>query len=130
MIFNKKYTYKNEKLETIFSNFRAENHSMYDTYFKNKCNMDSLEIFKEHYNNYKPTLDQIKKFDISSLKSSSEAANLAELKHNAASTFAKSDFSNLFSTPYNKGLRNKYLEEVLPDFQHIQKIKEYRDLLD
>ena len=105
MIFNKKYTYKNEKLETIFSNFRAENHSMYDTYFKNKCNMDSLEIFKEHYNNYKPTLDQIKKFDISSLKSSSEAANLAELKHNAARTFAKSDFHNLFSTPYNKEVR-------------------------
>ena len=36
MIFNKKYTYKNEKLETIFSNFRAEHYSMYDTYFKNK----------------------------------------------------------------------------------------------
>ena len=35
-----------------------------------------------------------------------------------------------FPTPYNKELRNKYLEEVLPDFQHIQKIKEYRDLLD
>jgi len=103
---------------------------MYDTYFKNKCNIDSQEMFKKHYNNYKPTLDQIKNFDISSLKSSSEAANLAELKHNAARTFAKSDFHNLFSTPYNKELRNKYLEEVLPDFQHIQKIKEYRDLLD
>lgn len=105
MIFNKKYTYKNEKLETIFSNFRAENHSMYDTYFKNKCNMNSQEIFKEHYNNYKPTLDQIKNFDVSSLKSSSEAANLAELKHNAAKRFAKADFHNLFSTPYNKEVR-------------------------
>ncbi len=39
-------------------------------------------MFKKHYNNYKPTLDQIKNFDILSLKSSSEAANLAELKHN------------------------------------------------
>jgi len=87
----------------MFSQLRANNSSMYDTYFKNKCNINSQEIFKEHYNNYKPTLDQIKNFDISSLKSSSEAANLAELKHNAASTFAKSDFSNLFSTPYNKG---------------------------
>jgi len=36
--------------------------------------MNSQEMFKEHYNNYKPTLDQIKNFDVSSLKSSSEAA--------------------------------------------------------
>ncbi len=60
---------------------------MYDTYFKNKCNIDSQEMFKKHYNNYKPTLDQIKNFDILSLKSSSETANLAELKHNAAETY-------------------------------------------
>jgi hypothetical protein len=89
----------------MFSKFRAEHYSMYDTYFKNKCNMNSQEIFKEHYNNYKPTLDQIKNFDVSSLKSSSEAANLAELKHNAAKRFAKADFHNLFSTPYNKEVR-------------------------
>ena len=92
--------------------------------------MNSQEMFKEHYNNYKPTLDQIKNFDVSSLKSSSETANLAELKHNAVRTFAKADFYNLFSTPYNKEVRYKYLQNVLPDFQHIQKIKAYRDLLE
>ncbi len=61
--------------------------------------MNSQEMFKEHYNNYKPTLDQIKNFDILSLKSSSEAANLAELKHNAAKRFAKADFHNFYKKP-------------------------------
>jgi hypothetical protein len=88
MIFNKKYTPRNEELKRMFSKFRAEHYSMYDTYFKNKWIL--RKWFKEHYNNYKPTLDQIKNFDVSSLKSSSEAANLAELKH---------------STPYSKEVR-------------------------
>ncbi|MFO0446247.1 MAG: hypothetical protein ACK51L_01125 [bacterium] len=103
MIFNKKYTPRNEELKRMFSKFRAEHYSMYDTYFKNKWIL--RKWFKEHYNNYKPTLDQIKNFDVSSLKSSSEAANLAELKHNAAKRFAKADFHNLFSTPYSKEVR-------------------------
>ncbi len=65
MIFNKKYTPRNEELKRMFSKFRAEHYSMYDTYFKNKWIL--RKWFKEHYNNYKPTLDQIKNFDVSSL---------------------------------------------------------------
>jgi RPA family protein len=110
MIFNinitKKYT--NAKLEYMFSDLRAENYSMYDTWFKNKFNMSAKDIFKEHYNNFKPTLNQIEKFDVSSLKSSAYSANLAELKYQAAKTFTQADMKNLFSIPYNRDARLKY----------------------
>ena len=92
MIFNinitKKYT--NAKLEYMFSDLRAENYSMYDTWFKNKFNMSAKDIFKEHYNNFKPTLNQIEKFDVSSLKSSAYSANLAESRPGTSASQSKS----------------------------------------
>ncbi len=56
MIFNKKYTPRNEELKRMFSKFRAEHYSMYDTYFKNKWIL--RKWFKEHYNNYKPSFKE------------------------------------------------------------------------
>lgn len=132
MIFNinitKKYT--NKKLEYMFSDLRAENYSMYDTWFKNKFNMSAKDIFKEHYNNFKPTLNQIEKFDVSSLKSSAYSANLAELKYQAAKTFTQADMKNLFSIPYNRDARLKYFTRyTLPDFHNNPVIDKYKNVL-
>jgi hypothetical protein len=130
MIFNIniKKKYANKKLEYMFSDVRAENYSMYDTWFKNKFNMSSKEIFKEHYNNFKPTLDQIEKFDVTKLNSAVDSANLAELKCQAAKTFTQADMKNLFSIPYNKDARLKYLHETLPDFQYNPVIDKYKNV--
>jgi hypothetical protein len=113
----------------MFSDLRAENYSMYDTWFKNKFNMSAKDIFKEHYNNFKPTLNQIEKFDVSSLKSSAYSANLAELKYQAAKTFTQADMKNLFSIPYNRDARLKYFTRyTLPDFHNNPVIDKYKNV--
>lgn len=118
MIFNINKKFTNKKLEYMFSELRAENYSMYDTYFENKCGMKSEHMFKEHYHKFKPSLDEIEKFDTSKLNKVSEMQE-----------FIKSDLSNLFSRPYNKESRNEFLTKFQENFDKIPELVEYRKTL-
>jgi len=77
----------------MFSYFFKKSNKRLESYFKNQST--DVDVFKEHYNNFKPTLDQIKSYDNKTL-------------HKVESTrdFVMSDLKNLFSTTEN---RNDYI---------------------
>ena len=137
-------TYKNETLEKIFTDKNNYlYYKIYDTYYEKKAKenlikkttsldintiflddiklnikTDHLSTFKEHYNNFKPTLDQIKNFDSNQLNKVSEMQS-----------FIKSDLNNLFSRPYKEDIRHEYLSKIQENFDKIPDILDYRKIL-
>lgn len=137
-------TYKNELLEKIFTDKKnLFYYKLYDAYYEKKAKehiikkttsldintislddiklnikTDHLSTFKEHYNNFKPTLDQIKNFDQNQLNNVSDTQS-----------FIKSDITNLFSRPYKENIRHEYLSKIQENYDKIPDILDYRKIL-
>ena len=75
-------------------------------------------MFKEHYHNFKPTLDQIKNYNSNQLNKVSEMQS-----------FIKSDLNNLFSRPYKEDIRHEYLTKIQENYEKIPDILDYRKIL-
>jgi len=132
MIFNINKKFAKTNLENMFFSKEqmSQNYSMYDAWYVKKFNKSGKEIFREHYDNFKPTLDQIEKFDVTSLKTyTAEAAHLDDLKYKAASALTKADMNSLLKLPYDREARFNFLQDILPSFNNIPDIKEYSSVL-
>ncbi|MGK0307606.1 MAG: hypothetical protein ACI8RP_000558 [Urechidicola sp.] len=57
------------KLEQMFSVLKCENYCMYNTYFEKKLELSSTELFRDHYSNFKPVLDELNKIGKDDLSS-------------------------------------------------------------
>jgi hypothetical protein len=79
---------------------------------------DHLSTFKEHYHNFKPTLDQIKNYDSNQLNKVSEMQS-----------FITSDLNNLISRPYKEDIRHDYLSKIQENYDKIPDILDYRKIL-
>lgn len=136
--------YKNELLEKIFTDKKnLFYYKLYDAYYEKKAKehiikkttsldintislddiklnikTDHLSTFKEHYHNFKPTLDQIKNFDQNQLN------NVSDMQ-----SFIKSDITNLFSRPHKENIRHEYLSKIQENYDKIPDILDYRKIL-
>lgn len=83
----------------------------------------NLEHLKNHYNNFKPTLDQIKTLQTKDESVAHNLTNLTELKR-----VVKKDLEVLTSRPYTFEGRQEYYKEVFPTYSDIPKLNEYREI--
>jgi hypothetical protein len=95
----------------MFGSFFKKSNKKLEFYFKENTN--NVDLFKEHYDRFKPTLDRIKSFDSQTL-------------HNVINTrdFAQSDLKNLFSDTENRN-------EFVSTFRHdsLPELSKYNNLL-
>jgi hypothetical protein len=110
---------ENQKLEQMFSVLKSENYVMYNTYYEKKLKLSSTELFRDHYSNFKPVLDELNKVG---------ADNLDSFKLNSIgeiACFFRSDCNSLFNYPYNKSLRHSFYKTLEPSFPEIFGIDDY-----
>lgn len=114
--FRKKERYQNQFLENYYTPH------YYDTYFKDKVGLKTNQLFKEHYNNFKPTLDNIQSFDKTKLTN-------PEIRNSYGSDFVKADLKGLFETGNHPNSRIDYLREMEPGFKNLSKYDEYLNIV-
>jgi len=108
----------NMKLKKMFAEFRANNHSMYDGYFRVKTGKSHTQLFEDHSKRFKQVLDQL----------ISEKKPKLHNRH-ATKMFVQRDLEALFTRPYSAKRRQIYYKEISPEFPEIPRITEYKSAL-
>lgn len=109
--------YKEPFLEKTFQLEVLNNHNQNDNMFMEKLKMNSLDIFKEHYNKFKPVLDDIKALRTEDLDCREDIV-----------IFITKDCNTLFRLPFDKELRNAFYRQVdgaypnLPNFSKFNEV--------
>jgi hypothetical protein len=111
------YSYHNDILENYFEkNTTWQKNEKYKKTFGKTV----VKVFKEHYQDFKPSLNEINTF------------NKLHLRHhniNQIKTDVLIDANTLLSRPFNPTGRQEYLNSVEPCMDVLHKIDEYRDVL-
>jgi hypothetical protein len=111
------YSYHNDILENYFEKNTTWQK---DEKYKKTFGKTVVKVFKEHYQDLKPSLNEINTF------------NKLHLRHhnmNQIKTDVLIDANTLLSRPFNPTGRQEYLNSVEPCMDVLHKIDEYRDVL-
>lgn len=128
-----KFKYKQNKLENYFE----KKYNMYDEYYmlpSKNINKNTKQLFQEHYNNFKPTLDEIKSLQTQDDSLSHHLTDfnvrLAKetVERESLTNFVKEDLLSLFQQPYTLESRHAFYSRITHDFPFIPKIEEYKEL--
>jgi hypothetical protein len=131
---NNKYYFfppRNKKLESIFSELKHENHAMYDEYYVMKTGKNCINLFREHYKNFKPVLESIAKTKDNPIELHSRdifTKNYLRADYISTRPFAVADYASLFLKP-SKTNRENFYKSLEPSYPEIPRINEYNDAL-